>query len=78
MAPREFVLWLNGAAEIIGDGPPTAEQWALLRSRLGQAVGEIVAARLQGTGEVVDPSAIIRRAHLSPITLHFGVLNNGL
>lgn len=77
MTPREFVLWLNGAAEIIGDGPPTAEQWALLRSRLGQSVGEIVAARLQGTGEVVDPSAI-RRAHLYPITLHSGVFNNGL
>ena len=46
MKPIEFVLWLNGAAEIVGDQPPTPEQWAIMREKLGEAVGGLVAARL--------------------------------
>lgn len=46
MKPVEFVLWLNGAAELVGDQPPTPEQWAIMREKLGEAVGGIVAARL--------------------------------
>lgn len=46
MRPVEFVLWLNGAAELVGDQPPTPEQWATLRGKLGEAVGELVTARL--------------------------------
>lgn len=46
MNPVEFVLWLNGAAELVGDQPPTPEQWATMREKLGEAVGGLVAARL--------------------------------
>lgn len=46
MKPVEFVLWLNGAAELVGDQPPTPEQWATMRGKLSEAVGELVAARL--------------------------------
>lgn len=46
MKSVEFVLWLNGAAELVGDQPPTPEQWATMREKLGEAVGGIVAARL--------------------------------
>ena len=46
MKPIEFVLWLSGAAELVGDQPPTPEQWATMRDKLGEAVGGIVAARL--------------------------------
>lgn len=46
MKPVEFVLWLNGAAEIVGDQPPTPEQWTTMREKLGEAVGGLVAARL--------------------------------
>lgn len=46
MKPIEFVLWLNGAAELVGDQPPTPEQWATMREKLGEAVGGIIAARL--------------------------------
>lgn len=46
MKPVEFVLWLNGAAELVGDQPPTPEQWATMRDKLGEAVGGLVAARL--------------------------------
>lgn len=46
MKPVEFVLWLNGAAELVGDQPPSPEQWATMREKLGEAVGGLVAARL--------------------------------
>jgi len=46
MKPVEFVLWLNGAAELVGDQPPTPEQWATMREKLGETVGGLVAARL--------------------------------
>lgn len=46
MKPVEFVLWLNGAAELVGDQPPTPEQWATIREKLGEVVGGLVAARL--------------------------------
>lgn len=46
MSPVEFVLWLNGAAGIIGDQPPTPEQWSTIREKLGETVGGLVAARL--------------------------------
>lgn len=46
MTPIEFVLWLNGAAELVGDQPPTPEQWATMREKLGETVGGLVAARL--------------------------------
>lgn len=46
MNPVEFVLWLNGAAELVGDQPPTPAQWATMREKLGEAVGGLVAARL--------------------------------
>lgn len=46
MKPIEFVLWLKGAAELVGDRPPTPEQWATMREKLGEAVGGLVAARL--------------------------------
>ncbi len=46
MNPVEFVLWMNGAAELVGDQPPTPEQWATMRGKLGETVGGLVAARL--------------------------------
>lgn len=46
MKPVEFVLWLNGAAELVGDQPPTPEQWVTMREKLGEVVGGLVAARL--------------------------------
>lgn len=51
MSPVEFVLWLNGAAELVGDQPPTPEQWATMREKLGEAVGGLVAARLLDRAE---------------------------
>lgn len=49
MTPIEFTLWLNGAVGILGDQPPTQEQWAAIQEKLGEAVGAIVASRLLET-----------------------------
>lgn len=53
MKPVEFVLWANGAAELIGDEPPTKEQWLKLREKLGEAVGTVVASKLLEKAEEV-------------------------
>lgn len=44
--PLEFALWLNGAAGLIGDEPPTAEQWTKIREKLNDVVAGVVASRL--------------------------------
>lgn len=46
VSPKEFLLWLNGAAGVIGETPPTPEQWAVIRDKIGDAVGTLVAERL--------------------------------
>ena len=43
--PTEFVLWLNGAAEV-SDETPTPEQWAKMREKLGEAMGYLAKQKL--------------------------------
>ncbi len=53
MKPIEFILWMNGAAGVVGENPPTPEQWANMREKLGEAVGSIVASKLLEEAEEV-------------------------
>lgn len=46
MTPIEFTLWLNGAVGVLGDQPPTPEQWIAIREKMGEAVGQIVSSKL--------------------------------
>lgn len=46
MKPVEFILWMNGATGVMGDEPPTPEQWAAIKDKLGEAVGGIVSSKL--------------------------------
>ena len=46
MTPLEFVLWLNGAAGVVGEQPPSPEQWTKMHEKLDEVVGGIVASRL--------------------------------
>lgn len=46
MSPIEFALWMNGATGVLGEQPPSPEQWAAIREKLGSVVGRIVADRL--------------------------------
>lgn len=62
VTPVEFVLWMNGAAGVVGDQPPTPEQWTAIQEKLGDAVGGIVAARLLERAEELDRADELRKA----------------
>ena len=46
MTPIEFALWLNGASELVGDSPPSPEQWATMRSKLKEVVGRLALSKI--------------------------------
>lgn len=43
--PTEFVLWLNGAADVMGEAP-TPEQWGAIREKLNESLGFLAAKKL--------------------------------
>lgn len=46
MKPLEFVLWLNGAAGVVGDEPPTQEQWDRIKAKMSETIGGVFAQRI--------------------------------
>lgn len=46
MSPLEFVLWANGAIEVLGGKPPTEEQWQVIRAKLDEVTAKLVASKL--------------------------------
>ena len=44
-APTEFVLWLNGAAGVMG-GAPTPEQWGAIKEKMNESLGFLAAKKL--------------------------------
>lgn len=62
--PTEFVLWLNGAAGVMGDAP-TPEQWVAIKEKMGESLGFLAAKKLLERAEeqvVRDREADIKRA----------------
>jgi len=51
MTSTEFVLWLNGALDVLSAQIPTQEQWDRVRDRVQQQVGQIVAQRIRAASE---------------------------
>ena len=43
--PTEFVLWLNGAAGVMGEAP-TPEQWEAIKEKMNESLGFLAAKRL--------------------------------
>ena len=43
--PTEFVLWLNGAAGVMGE-VPTPEQWEAIKEKMNESLGFLAAKRL--------------------------------
>ena len=43
--PTEFVLWLNGAAGVMGEAP-TPEQWAAIKEKMNESLGFLAAKKL--------------------------------
>lgn len=46
MSTVEFVLWLAGAVDLVGDEPPTPAQWAQIRAKATEVVGKLAADKL--------------------------------
>ncbi len=46
MQPEEFIMWLNGALDLLSATPPTAEQWELVRDKMQEQVGAVVVKRM--------------------------------
>lgn len=62
--PTEFVLWLNGAAGVMGDAP-TPEQWDAIKEKMNESLGFLAAKKLLERAEeqvVRDREAGINRA----------------
>lgn len=62
--PTEFVLWLNGAAGVMGDAP-TPEQWEAIKEKMNESLGFLAAKKLLERAEeqvVRDREVDIRRA----------------
>lgn len=47
MTPTDFVLWLNGAIDVLNDTPPTQEQWNVMREKIAGQVGAIISQRIR-------------------------------
>ena len=43
--PTEFVLWLNGAAGVMGEAP-TPEQWGAIKEKMNESLGSLAAKKL--------------------------------
>lgn len=70
MKPLEFVLWLNGAAGILGDTPPSPEQWKQIHDNLAGTIGPIVAAKLLDRADaLVDEDEVKRNLELEKAKL---------
>lgn len=51
MTPTDFVLWLNGAIDVLNDTPPTQAQWDAMRQKISGQVGAIVAHRIRAAAQ---------------------------
>ena len=43
----DFVLWLNGAVDVLSPEPPTPEQWAAIREKTVEMMGSVTRDRLR-------------------------------
>ena len=48
LSDREFVDWLRGAVDLVGDEPPTKEQWGNIKT----GIARVIAKRMLDTKEV--------------------------
>lgn len=48
LSDREFVDWLRGAVDLVGDEPPTKEQWDNIKT----GIAKVIAKRMLDTKEV--------------------------
>ena len=64
ITPTEFVLWLNGAAGVMGEAP-TSEQWEAIKEKMNESLGFLAAKKLLERAEdqiVRDREIELKRA----------------
>ena len=62
--PTKFVLWLNGAAGVMGEAP-TPEQWEAIKEKMNESLGFLAAKKLLERAEdqiVLDRETDAKRA----------------
>lgn len=67
---EEFILWLNGALDVLSDTPPTPEQWERVRERIAEQVGQLVAKRMRDRASAgrVDTQAAQAKAQSAAVS----------
>lgn len=66
MSTVEFVLWLAGAVDLVGEEPPTPAQWAQIREKATEVVGAIAASKiLERAAELEKSDAAVRAEQAS-------------
>lgn len=59
--PTEFVLWLNGAAGVMGEAP-TPEQWEAIKEKMNESLGFLAAKKLLERAE----EQVVRDREIEP------------
>jgi hypothetical protein len=62
--PIELVMWLNGACVVLGDEPPSPEQWVQIRDKIGCTVGVLVADRLRASSPRHDMTIAVSNSSM--------------
>jgi len=59
MSAVDFVLWLNGAFDVLDATPPTQAQWDKMRDRIAEQMGRIVASRIRRASQPYEFNKIV-------------------
>jgi hypothetical protein len=70
MSVEDFLVWLKGVTDMLGDQPPSAEQWAKLREVAETVTGRLVADKMI-RNQVYDES--LRRPPRQEIDYHIAL-----
>lgn len=60
MSAVDFVLWLNGAFDVLDSTPPNQAQWDKMRNQIAEQVGKIVASRIRKAAQPYEDSSMAK------------------
>lgn len=69
MTPLEFTLWMGGATDLVGDSPPSPEQWARIREKLTDTLVPIAATKLLDTADELSKKEFDKKERFSILEL---------
>lgn len=71
-----FLSWLSGAIDLVGDEPPTAEQWERIRDKASAALARVVAQRFRNTTRAEHYNRVFAQAVGAPTA--YGCADTGI